>query len=88
VGRERLERSTICFDRGLFVRVCQADILTRLDDRPCGFREWWGGGNKGYLIVVGVFSGWGELVVVVSYVRLPMLVFLHLGLYFLRGNAD
>ena len=40
VGRERLELSTIC---GLnFCCVCQADILTRLDDRPKAFREFGG----------------------------------------------
>ena len=52
MGRERLERSTICFDREFFVRVCQADILTRLDDRPFSCCVDVGRGNKDYLVVV------------------------------------
>src|SRR5208337_1612297 len=39
VGRERLELSTICARNFC---VCQADILTRLDDRPKAFGEFGG----------------------------------------------
>ncbi len=51
VGRAGLEPATIC---GLNLVVCQADILTRLDDRPKVLRDCWSQGNKGYLGFVGV----------------------------------